>query len=198
MKKAVIYVHGMRGNAEEAAHYQTLFPGYDVIGFDYQAANPWEALEEFPTFAAPICAQYDEVLLVAVSSGAYYAMYALTELPIARAFLISPVVDMERMLLDIMRATDVTEEALREQGRIGILSWEYMTYVRAHPLRWHKPTHMLYGENDNWINFDTVAAFASRIGAELTVMPGGEHWFHTPEQMAFLDAWLQNTLEKNA
>ena len=25
----------------------------------------------------------------------------------------------------------------------------------------------------------------------LTVMPGGEHWFHTEEQMAFLDSWLQ-------
>ena len=23
------------------------------------------------------------------------------------------------------------------------------------------------------------------------VMPGGEHWFHTPEQMAFLDGWIQ-------
>ena len=25
----------------------------------------------------------------------------------------------------------------------------------------------------------------------LEVMPGGEHWFHTPEQMAFLDGWIQ-------
>ena len=28
-------------------------------------------------------------------------------------------------------------------------------------------------------------------GAELTVMPGGEHWFHTEEQMRFLDEWIE-------
>ena len=38
---------------------------------------------------------------------------------------------------------------------------------------------------------ETISAFAEKTGAPLTVMPGGEHWFHTREQMAFLDAWLQ-------
>ena len=196
MKKAVIYVHGMLGSAEEAEHYQPLFPGYDVIGFDYQAGTPWEAVTEFPAFAAPICAQYEEVLLIAVSQGAYFSMHALADLPIAHSFLISPVMDMERMIQTIMHANGVTEEALREQGTIGILSWDYLTYVREHPLDWQKPTHILYGENDEWIAFDTVTAFASRTGAELTVMPGGEHWFHTPEQMAFLDEWLKNALSE--
>ena len=32
-------------------------------------------------------------------------------------------------------------------------------------------------------------------GAALTVMPGGEHWFHTEAQMQFLDRWLQTRLE---
>jgi len=27
-------------------------------------------------------------------------------------------------------------------------------------------------------------------GAELTVMEEGEHWFHTDEQMRFLDNWI--------
>ena len=26
------------------------------------------------------------------------------------------------------------------------------------------------------------------------LFPGGEHWFHTPEQMAFLDEWIQRAL----
>ena len=25
----------------------------------------------------------------------------------------------------------------------------------------------------------------------LTMMAGGEHWFHTAEQMAFLDRWIR-------
>ena len=33
--------------------------------------------------------------------------------------------------------------------------------------------------------------FARKIGAPLTVMDGGERWFHTAEQMAFLDKWVR-------
>ena len=47
MKKAIIYIHGKGGNADEAVHYQPLFPKCDVLGFDYKAQTPWEAKEEF-------------------------------------------------------------------------------------------------------------------------------------------------------
>ena len=46
--KAVIYIHGKGGNAEEAIHYKPLFSNCDVIGLDYIAQFPWEAKEEFP------------------------------------------------------------------------------------------------------------------------------------------------------
>lgn len=32
--------------------------------------------------------------------------------------------------------------------------------------------------------------FAKSTGADLTVMPGGEHWFHTDEQTEFRNGWL--------
>ena len=35
------------------------------------------------------------------------------------------------------------------------------------------------------------AFFAERHHADLTVVPGGEHWFHTDEQMGFLDEWIR-------
>lgn len=68
-----------------------------------------------------------------------------------------------------------------------------ITYVRQHPLSWNVPTHILYGERDDLTSLETMAAFAGRIGAELTVMPNGEHWFHTEEQMRFLDNWFRRT-----
>ena len=34
MKQTVIYVHGKGGSADEAAHYQPLFPDAEVVGFD--------------------------------------------------------------------------------------------------------------------------------------------------------------------
>ena len=33
--------------------------------------------------------------------------------------------------------------------------------------------------------------------ASLTVMPEGEHWFHTEEQMAFLDNWILESSRKD-
>ena len=49
----------------------------------------------------------------------------------------------------------------------------------------------LYGEHDNLTSIETVSAFAKQHHADLTVMPGGENWFHTEEQMRFLDHWIR-------
>ena len=110
--------------------------------------------------------------------------------------MISPIVDMERLILGMLAWNGSTEAQLREAGEIRTsfgetLSWRYLRYAREHPLRWHAPTRILYGERDNLTDFETVSAFAGRIGADLTVMQGGEHWFHTEEQTAFLDEWLR-------
>lgn len=35
----------------------------------------------------------------------------------------------------------------------------------------------------------TIDKFVRRHNAKLTVMEGGEHWFHTPEQLAVLREW---------
>ena len=34
-------------------------------------------------------------------------------------------------------------------------------------------------------------SFVQNHQASLTVMKDGEHWFHTKEQMAFLDRWIE-------
>ena len=40
----------------------------------------------------------------------------------------------------------------------------------------------------------TVDDFVRRTGARLTVLDGGEHWFHTPEQLAVLRDWERTVL----
>lgn len=45
-------------------------------------------------------------------------------------------------------------------------------------------------ENDNLTSLMTISDFARRTGALLVVMSNGKHWFHTPEQMAFPDAYV--------
>lgn len=196
MRGAVIYVHGKGGSAGEADHFAPLFPDSDVIGFDYRSGAPWEARAEFVPWFEEQRARYGSVRLIANSIGAYFAMVALSARQVTDAHFISPIVDMETLIRDMMRGAGVSEEDLRRQGEIPTafgetLSWAYLNDVRAHPLRWEVPTRILYGERDQLTSPCTIAAFADRIGAPLTVMPGGEHWFHTPEQMAFLDGWIR-------
>ena len=192
----ILYVHGKGGSADEAEHYRALFPGEDVVGLDYTAQTPWAAKEEFPRLYDSACKDRLPVTLIANSIGAYFAMTARSEQRIARAFFISPIVDMEKLITDRMTWANVSEPELRARGEIETafgetLSWAYLSYVRAHPLRWTVPTHILYGENDPLTAQETVSRFASQIHATLTVMAGGEHWFHTEEQMQFLDDWIR-------
>ena len=74
------------------------------------------------------------------------------------------------------------------------LSWPYLCYARAHPVRWNIPTCILYGENDHLTSRETMSGFAEQTGADLTVMEGGEHWFHTTEQMEFLAHWVRRSV----
>lgn len=192
----VIYVHGKGGSAAEAEHYKSLFPDSKVIGFDYRAQNPWEAGEEFPLFFTGQRKYCDELILVANSIGAFFSLSSLDETLVDRACLISPVVDMEKLIGNMMSWANVTEQELAEKQEIQTdfgetLSWNYLCYVREHPVSWHVPTRILYGEHDELTSMETISAFAGRTGAELTVMQGGEHWFHTQEQMRFLDAWIR-------
>ena len=195
MKQLIVYVHGQGGAANEAEHYRPLFWGCEVVGFDYRARTPWEAREEFPRFFDPLRAECDSLVLIANSIGAFFSMTSLSAKHLDRALFISPVVDMESLIAGMMARAKVSEEELRMRGEIATdsgetLSWTWLCDVRNHPLRWTVPTRILYGERDFLTPFDTMSRFASKIGAPLTVMPGGEHWFHTPEQMAFLDAWI--------
>ena len=199
MSRLVIYVHGKGGSAEEAKHYQPLFAESDVIGFDYQSQNPWEAKSEFPCFFDLHSKGYDSVILIANSIGAFLSMHALAEKNISQAMFISPIVNMERLITDMKTWSNVTEDALQSKKEIPTvfgetLSWEYLCYVRENLIKWSIPTCILYGGKDHLTSRETISDFADRIGANLTVMEDGEHWFHTEEQIKVLDHWIANSI----
>ena len=194
-----VYLHGKGGNAREAEHYRALLPGWRVTGLDYRAQTPWEAREEFLAYFKAARRDGTKVLVIANSIGAFFAMQALDETRVDRALFVSPVVDMERLIGDMMRWADVTERELADRREIATsfgetLSWDYLCDVRAHPIVWRVPTRILYGERDNLTSLKTISAFAARTGTELAVMPDGEHWFHTEEQMRFLDGWISRAM----
>ncbi|GBU03722.1 hypothetical protein EDD74_14017 [Faecalimonas umbilicata] len=200
MKKAVIYIHGKGGDAGEAAHYIPLFSDCDVIGLNYSAQFPWEAKEEFPLLFDSICQNYKSVEIIANSIGAFFAMNSLSEKKIERAYFISPIVNMERLLGDMMQWANVTEEELQTKKEIETsfgetLSWEYLSYVRKNPVIWAISTYILYGEKDHLSCYETISEFAKQNNATLTVMRNGEHWFHTEEEMQFLDDWIRQVAQ---
>lgn len=199
MKNTIIYIHGQGGSSEEAQHYKTILKNSEVIGLDYISQTPWEAKEEFPKLFKSVCGN-GKVTLIANSIGAFFAMNALKCEKIEKAYFISPVVDMEKLILDMMKWASVSEGELSDKGRIETafgqtLSWEYLCYVRENPIEWNASTDILYGEKDNLTSLETISDFVEKTGATLTVMKNGEHWFHTQEQMTFLDKWLIESLK---
>lgn len=200
-KAVVLYVHGKGGSAAEAEHYRPLFPEADVVGFDYHSENPWSAKAEFSEKIAALRANYDQIFLISVSIGAYFSMSADISDSIRRAWLVSPIVDMEQLILSMLSWAGETEEALQARKIIPTtfgedLSWEYLHYVRSHPIQWRAPTEILCGSTDSLQSIETIRAFARRFRAGVTVMEGGEHWFHTAEQMKFLDDWIRRRASK--
>lgn len=192
---AILYIHGKNGSAAECEHYKPLFSECDVIGLDYQTFTPWETGAEIRSAVEKLKSEYDNIILIANSIGAFFSMNAGIDPVIKKAYFISPIVDMERLIADMVAWANVTEDELKEKGIIHTsfgedLSWEYLIYVREHPIKWNAPTAILYGIKDNLTSFETISAFAEKHNAKLTVMKNGEHWFHTEEQMRFLDDWI--------
>ena len=122
-------------------------------------------------------------------------MIALSDKKIKKAMFISPIVDMEKLILNMMKMSNISEEELYNKKEIATsfsetLSWEYLTYVRNNPIEWNVPTDILYTENDFLTSLETITNFANKTNSSLTIMKNGEHYFHTEEQMNFLDNWF--------
>ena len=200
MKNVIVYVHGKGGNAEEANYYRKFFnDDFDIIGFDYKSENPWDAKSEFSDYFDSIIPEYNKTILIANSIGAYFSLISLADKKIEKAMLISPIVDMERWIIAMMTRANISEEELSIKKEIETpfgetLSWEYLSYVRKNLIHWNIPTEILYAEKDNMTSISTITEFSEKINSNVTVMPGGEHWFHTKEQMDFLDNWIKSNI----
>lgn len=205
--KAYLFVHGKCGYKEEAAAFAEVAcpAGYQVLAVDLpghgerkamqNAFNPWTVVPELQSVLTYMKPRWDGISLRANSIGAYFSMQAFSDADVRRALFVSPIVDMEKCIRDMMTWANVSEAKLREKGEIPTafgetLSWKYLCWVRAHPIaHWHAPTAILYAGRDNLTAREAVEAFSSAHHTSLTIMESGEHWFHTPEQLAVLKSW---------
>lgn len=204
--KVYLFVHGQGGSREEAVRFAEIAAlyGWQTVGIDLpehggradgKAFLPWEVVPELKKVERFLKKNWRRVALRANSIGAWFSLLAFEHSELEQSLFVSPVLDMHALILDMMRFTGVSEERLRQEKVIAtgagpVLSWEYLEYVRQHPVReWKIPTEILYAERDEMIARETVERFAEQFGGGLTVVPGGEHWFHTEEQLRTLGAW---------
>lgn len=147
--------------------------------------DPWHSVPELHGIISSLRSKNKRVALRAVSIGAWFSLLAARGISLECCLLVSPLLNMERMIADMMRSANISEDTLKEVGEIvvpngTVLSYDYLLYARRNP-----PTlsclnaKVLWGENDAVVPFDTVEAFCKANHCGLTVMPAGEHWFHT-------------------
>ena len=60
--------------------------------------------------------------------------------------------------------------------------------------RTHKARYPVPGMRDGKASRTMIERFRQESGAHLTIMEGGEHWFHTPVQMAVLQTWEETNV----
>ena len=200
MNKAVLYIHGKGGSYMEATQYRENCRGFDIIGVDYEVDYPWIVEDKIMAAYNCIANKYDLVYVLANSIGAYFAMHILQNCKIEKALFISPILDMEKLILTMMNWASVTERELCEKSEITTsfgetLSWKYLCFVRENPITWNIPTKILYAGQDALTSRKTVDEFINSHNAELTVMENGEHWFHAEEQVAFLNDWMSEAIK---
>ena len=198
---AVLY-----GSAAEAARFaRTACPaGWQVLAVDLpehgtrknspEKLVPWVVTRELQAVYARMQPVWKHIRVYGVSIGAWFAMQALQTQTPEKALLVSPMVDMEKLILALMQQAGVTEEQLHAAGEIPTdfgetLSWPYLCWVREHPLHWKVPTQVLYADTDPLTGHTAMEQFRQQTRAHLTILEGGEHWFHTETQLAALQSW---------
>ena len=121
---------------------------------------------------------WQSVSVRANSIGSWFTLLAFQSKKVEQALLVSPILDMKRFI----------EQMSQREG-------DYYEWVVNNPIiHWDAPTYILRPEVDLIVS-DTVGRdFISQHQCQVTIVPDGEHWFHTPEQLAFLKIWEMRCL----
>jgi len=207
-----IAVHGNMSNKEDDiislfAEESTAL-GYQVLSFDLpehgdrkndttylcKVQNCVQDLNTIMNYAKSLSSN---ISVFACSMGAYFSLLEYGNEQLNQCLFLSPVVDMERIINNMMTWLNISESRLKIEKEISTsigqtLYWDYYCYVKEHPIvTWNKSTSILYGSKDNLCEFDVVCEFAKCFDCNLEVMENGEHYFHTEEQLQYFKQWLK-------
>lgn len=212
--KLYLYLHGQNGCKEEAEifadiacpyEWQVLsidFPGHGERKSEADSFDPWHTVPELTAVMEYAKSHWGKISLYANSIGAWFSMLACRDVKLENCLFVSPVLDMKKLIANMMIWAAVSEEQLERELIIPTsfgqtLSWEYWLYANHHPIvSWQASTKILYGGKDTLTDRTTVEQFTREFGCDLTVMEFGEHWFHTPKQLEVLKNWIMTCLQE--
>lgn len=211
-----IAVHGNMSDKEDTVIQllaeNAVKKGYQVLSFDL--AEHGERKEENTPCKVQFCVQdlkkiilyakqkWDNISLFACSMGAYFSLLAYKEEQLDQCLFLSPVVDMGRIISNMMTWFEITPEILQKKQEIEtpigqVLYWDYYSYVNEHPVDvWDIATAILYGAKDDLCEFETIENFAKIFQCKIEIMQEGEHYFHTSEQLDVYKDWLNKYIAK--
>ena len=208
-----IYVHGKSSNKEEAQGFaeKAAHKGYQVLSFDLPEHGDrtnencpcmvWNGVHDLEVIGKYAQQNWNDICLFGNSLGAYFSLLAYKGFPLRKCLFLSPVLDMERLIHNMMEWSGVSEQELKDKREISTstgekLYWDYLCYVRENLIdKWDVPTAILYGSDDILTEREIVKHFSERFRCDLTVLEGSEHWFHTERQLNFLDGWLDRNID---
>lgn len=186
--------------------------GYQVLSFDLpehgdrkdkpmlcKVENCVSYLKKVFTFAST---RSNSISLWANSMGAYFSLLAYKDQKLKQSFFLSPVVDMNRIIQNMMKWFDVTEEQLHRKKEISTpightLYWDYYKYIIENPIiKWNSPTSILYGKKDELCEYDVLSSFIKKFNCNLAVSDDSKHYFYTEEDLAIYRKWLQKLILK--
>lgn len=210
----IMAIHGNKSNKADTPirilAEQAVKRGYQVLSFDLpqhgersQETIPCkvdQCVRELNSIFSYANTHWEALSLFANSMGAYVSLVAFSAAVFEQVLFLSPVVDMQYLISNVMSAFQITEERLRTEQEIETpigmtLYWDYYSYVKEHPITtWASPTAILYGELDEVSERATIDAFCSRFSASLEVIQACPHYMHTPEQLSRYTCWLEKYL----
>jgi pimeloyl-ACP methyl ester carboxylesterase len=209
--KLFIAVHGDMSNKADDAMIvfaeEAIAKGYQVLSFDLPehgdrkneayACDAQNCVHDLNTVIRYARSISNNISIFACSIGAYFSLLAYSDQPLNQCLFLSPVVNMERIIENMMTWFNISEDKLRAEKAVATpcgktLYWDYYCYVNSHPItNWNYPTSILYGSQDSLCEFEVVSMFADRFKSNLVVMENGEHYFHTDEQLRFFRQWIK-------
>ena len=203
-----IFVHGKMSSKEEARGFADIAErkGFQTLSFDLPEHGErkdkkypcmvWNSVYDLGVIGNYTQRNWSSINLYGCSLGAYFSLLTYKDLPLKKCLFLSPILDMERLIQNMMKWFNISEQDLREKQTIPTpmgetLYWDYYCYVKENPIdKWNVPTAILYGSEDNMTEREIVEKFTKRFNCKLTVLENSEHWFHTEQQIAFLEKWL--------